>query len=196
MLPVLLIVIPYAMMRIGKNAGRWQTEAKDISELKELPQFMEFFYSKWSVIFNVSTLSVVTGVLFVLNTAFIWAPQKHASDFGAGILVELICLPFTIFFGIKSYKSISTLMNIGKPAATLSRTGCQHGNLIFPWPSIEKITTTGLRTPFLIVLFKRETDGKIEKSVLNLSLVKNHHLPEYMEAYMSAYGDSQGKWPR
>jgi len=186
-LPALLVIVPYGLVKIGKDAEKWQAEVKRILETKDIPPFMDFFYSKGAVAFEAMGLLVLTGTFLLINTAWFWAPVKHPNDHLAAIVFGIIFFPATIFFGKKACGIVRIWWNINTPAVTLSKTGYQHGNLQFPLAFIENVTATGgyRRVPSIVVTFKN-VNGKLGKDVINLSLLRDRYLEEYLNVYMSA----------
>jgi hypothetical protein len=185
-LPTLLVIVPYGLVKIGKSAEKWQAEVKKILETKDIPQSMDFFYSKGAVAFEAIALLVLTGTFLLMNTAWFWAPAKQPNDHLAAIVFGIIFFPATIFFGKKAFDIVRIWSNINTPAVTLSKTGYQHGNLKFPWAFIENVTATGgyRRVPMVEVTFKN-VNGKSGKDVINLSLLRDRYLEEYINVYMS-----------
>ncbi|WP_193102619.1 hypothetical protein [Burkholderia sp. Z1] len=190
-LPTLLVIVPYGMVKIGRDAEKWHAEVKKILETKDIPQSTNFFYSRGAVAFEAMALLVLTGVFMFINTVWFWAPAKQPNDHLAAIVFGTMLLPATIFFGKKARDVVRILWNINTPAVTLSKTGYQHGDLQLPWAFIEKVTVTGgyRRTPSVVVKFKN-ANGKSGKDVIDLSLLRERHLEEYINVYMSASQES------
>jgi hypothetical protein len=185
-LPTLLVIVPYGMVKIGRDAEKWQAEVNKILETKDIPQSMDFFYSKGTVAFEAMALLVLTGMFLLINTAWLWTPAKQPNDHLAAIMVGIMFFPATIFFGKKAFDIVRIWKNINTPAVTLSKSGYQHGTLQFPWNFIENVTLTGRyrRVPSVVVTFKK-INGKSDKDVIDLSLLKDRHLEEYISVYMS-----------
>lgn len=191
MLPALLVIIPYGMVKIGRDAEKWQAEVKKILETKSVPQSMDFFYSEGVVAFESMALLAITGTFLLINTAWLWAPAKQPSDNLAVTVLGIMFLPATIFFGKKACDVVRIWWNINTPAVTLSKTGYQHGKLQLPWNFIENVISTGgyRRAPSVVVTFKN-ANGKSSKDVINLSLLRDRHLEEYINIYMSPSQES------
>lgn len=147
---------------------------------------MDFFYSKGAVAFEAIALLVLTGTFLLINTAWFWASAKQPDDRLAAIAFGIIFFPATIFFGKQACEIVQIWWNINTPAVTLSKTGYQHGNLQFPWSFIENVTATGgcRMAPSVVVKFKN-VNGKSGKDVINLSLLRDRYLEEYINVYMS-----------
>ncbi|PQV49746.1 hypothetical protein [Paraburkholderia sp. BL21I4N1] len=191
MLPTLLVIVPYGMVKIGRDAETWQVEVKKILETKDIPQSMHFFYSKGTVAFEAIALLVLTGTFLLMNTAWLWAPSKQPNDHLASIVLGIIFFPATIFFGRKACDIVRIWWSIDTPAVTLSKTGYQHGNFKFPWAFVENVTATGgyRRAPSVAITFKN-VNGKSDRDVINLSLLRDRHLEEYINVYMSLSQES------
>jgi hypothetical protein len=173
---------------MGRGASDWSKAVAEIETRSDLPESMDFFYSKWSVLWDVVIFTSLTVAMLGLNFLWLWSPVKQPSDSSAAILLGVIFLPFTIFFGLKAKSTAAILINIEDPAVKICRTGCQYANRVYPWVSIESINTTGFRAPFLVVRHTVKNDGKQEKFTVNLSLLSQRHLPEYMRKYWSTFG--------
>jgi len=179
------------MVKIGRDAGKWQIEVNEILETKDIPQSINFFYAKGFVAFEAIALLVLTSMFLFINTAWFWAPVKQPNDHLAAIVLSIVFFPATIFFGKKACDVVRIWWNIKTPAVTLSKTGYRHGNFKFPWTSVENVTTTSgyRRSPLVVVKFKN-VDGKTSEDIINLSLLKDRHLEEYMNVYMSRSQES------
>ena len=173
---------------MGKSASDWSKAIAGTEAQMDLPESMDFFYSKWSVLWDIVMYTSVTVVMLALNLLWLWSPVKQSGELSAGILLGVIFLPFTIFFGLKAKNAAAILANIEDPAVKICRTGCRYDKRIYPWASIQNINTTGLRTPFLVVQHALKNDVKQEKFTVNLSLLSQRHLPEYMQKYWSIFG--------
>jgi hypothetical protein len=184
-LPILLV---YAGSRIGKGATDWTKAVRAIEMRTDLPESMDFFYSKWSILWEVLLCTSATIALLSLNFLWLWSRMNHANFIKGEILVGIIFLPFTIFFGLKAMNAAALLVNIEEPVVRICRTGFQYDNKIYPWTSIERINTIGLRTPFLVIHHKMRSDERREKFTVNLSILCQRHLPEYARKYWSIYG--------
>ncbi|CAD6559111.1 hypothetical protein LMG28140_06546 [Paraburkholderia metrosideri] len=186
MLPTLLVIVPYGMVKIGKDAEKWQIEINKILETKGIPQCMHFFYSKGAVAFEAISQIVLTGTFLFMSAAWLWAPSKQPNDRLAAIVLGIIFLPATIFFGKKACDTVRIWWSINTPAVTLSKTGYKHGNFQFPWAFVANVTATSgyRRVPSIVVTFKN-VNGKSERDVINLSLLRDRHLEAYINAYMS-----------
>jgi len=189
---MLLVIVPYGMLKIGRDAEKWQAEVKKILGTENIPQSMDFFYSRGTVAFESIVLLVLTGMFLLINTAWLWTPAKQPNEHLAATVLGVMFFPATIFFGKRACDVVRIWRNINTPAVTLSKAGYQHGNLQIPWTFVENVTVTGgyRGVPSVVVTFKK-INGKSGRDVINLSLLRDRHLEEYINVYMSPSQESR-----
>jgi len=181
-----IIALSFVAWFTVKDSERCSKEMAEIKNQENLPEAMEFFYSKRWLIFNISLMLLPTIILFKLNTIAFWAPQKHPNDFLAGIILGVIFLPFTILFGWGVIQNAKRLIHINQPAVTISRDGYRYENMTYTWSSVDSMKTSG-RNPSLLIQHKMINDEKGRIVCIPLSNLAQPYLPEYAEKYWASF---------
>lgn len=183
-LPVLL---GYAGIQLGKSGEAWSKEVAEIEATVDLPESMDFFYSKWSVLWDLAQLTFVTVLLLGLNFLWLGTPGNQSKFFASQIALSIIFLPSALFFAWQTKKAGSKLVHIKDPVIKVCRTGCRFGKRFHPWTSIGSIKSGGLRGQFLIIPYDVADADKQEKFTVDLLHLSQPHLSDYIRAYLSAY---------